>query len=56
MEELSHKDRSWTSSEFGRIIAGKINYELYRRNKEEWKQFSGKSNKIKNLLADIINE
>lgn len=54
MEELSYKDGSWITHEFGRIIAGKVNVQLYKRNQEEWKQFIGKSDKTKNLFADII--
>lgn len=54
MQELSYKDGSWTSNEFGRIIAGKVNVQLYKRNQEEWKQFIGKEDKTKNLFADII--
>ncbi|GLV36333.1 uncharacterized protein CBL_08827 [Carabus blaptoides fortunei] len=56
MDELSYKDASWTSAEFGRIIAGKINIQLYKRNKDEWKTFIGKSEKTKNMFADIIGE
>lgn len=54
MQELSYKDGAWTSNEFGRIIAGKVNVQLYKRNQEEWKQFIGKEDKTKNLFADII--
>lgn len=56
MDELSYKDASWTSAEFGRIIAGKLNIQLYKRNKDEWKTFMGKSEKTRNMFADIIGD
>lgn len=50
MEELSYKEGTWSNSEFGRIIAGKINLPLYKRNKEEWKNSQNKANKVQSLL------
>lgn len=35
IEELSHKDGLWANSEFGRIIANKINLALYKRSKDQ---------------------
>ncbi|XP_057660599.1 nucleolar protein 9 [Diorhabda carinulata] len=57
IEELSHKDASWVNSEFGKIISNKINYLLYKRNKEEWKNSLNKSkeNKKEQLLAKVLN-
>lgn len=37
MEELAEKDAAWSKSEFGKIIAGKVNLVLYKRDKEKWK-------------------
>lgn len=50
MDELSHKEGTWSNSEFGRIIAKKVRLSLYKRNKEEWKNSLSKEDKIKSLL------
>lgn len=54
MEELAYKDAAWSNSEHGKIIAGKVNLLLYKRNKEEWKNSGGSVNKAKELFADIL--
>ncbi|XP_018569686.1 nucleolar protein 9 [Anoplophora glabripennis] len=54
MDELSHKNASWSNSEHGKIIANKVNLLLYKRNKEDWKNSFNKSNKSAKILADIL--
>ncbi|RZC39239.1 hypothetical protein BDFB_004216 [Asbolus verrucosus] len=54
MEELAYKDASWSNSEYGKIIANKINLVLYKRNKEEWKSSLNTVNKVEDLFADIL--
>lgn len=54
MDELSVKDASWSTSDFGKIIAGKINLVLYKRNKEDWKNSLDKVDKREKILADIL--
>lgn len=53
MEELAHKDGAWSNSEYGRIIASKINLVLYKRNKEEWRNSFNSVNKLKEL-TDLL--
>lgn len=53
LDELSEKDAAWCNSEFGKIIAGKINFSLFKRNKETWKSNLSSSSKPKNLL-DVL--
>lgn len=43
LDEISYKDGLWSNTEYGRIIAGKINLVLYNRNKEEWKSWLNKT-------------
>uniref|UniRef100_A0A6P7FTK4 Nucleolar protein 9 n=1 Tax=Diabrotica virgifera virgifera TaxID=50390 RepID=A0A6P7FTK4_DIAVI len=56
MEELSHKDGSWVHSDFGKIIAQKVNFVTFKRNKEEWKNSlnKNKGNKDEQMLAEIL--
>ncbi|XP_018324930.2 nucleolar protein 9 [Agrilus planipennis] len=55
MNELSQKDASWSNSQFGRIIASRINLTLFKRNKEEWTSSLNKSkDKTKNCLIEIF--
>ncbi|CAH1114583.1 unnamed protein product [Psylliodes chrysocephalus] len=54
MEELSHKDGSWINSDFGKIIAQKINFVTFKRNKEEWKNSMNKGNKSEEILAELL--
>ncbi|ERL90018.1 nucleolar protein 9 [Dendroctonus ponderosae] len=37
MQELLHKEQLWCNSQFGKIIASKVNLALFKRNKETWK-------------------
>ncbi|EFA07079.1 nucleolar protein 9 [Tribolium castaneum] len=54
MEELVYKDGSWSSSQYGKIIANKINLALYKRNKEEWKNSLNTVKKAEKLFEDIL--
>lgn len=54
MEELSVKSGTWSNSEYGRIIAGKINLVLFKRNKEQWKNSLNQIDKSEKILADIL--
>nr|XP_023015170.1 nucleolar protein 9 isoform X1 [Leptinotarsa decemlineata]XP_023015171.1 nucleolar protein 9 isoform X2 [Leptinotarsa decemlineata] len=54
MEELSHKEGAWANSDFGKIIAGKINLFLFKRNKEEWKNSVFKVKDGDEFLKDIL--
>lgn len=54
MDELSHKDASWSNSEHGKIIANKVNLSLFKRNREDWKNSFNKPNKNAKILADIL--
>ncbi|KAF5290920.1 hypothetical protein FQR65_LT11502 [Abscondita terminalis] len=59
MNELSHKDGVWSNTQFGKIIASKINLELYKRNKDDWNNFVAKKDSkvnVKELFADIVGE
>lgn len=63
MNELAYKDGAWSNSDYGRIIAGKVNLMLYKRNKDDWQNFivnkksaydkTTKDN-IKEVFADIL--
>ncbi|CAH1116784.1 unnamed protein product [Phaedon cochleariae] len=53
MEELSYKEGSWSNSEYGKIIAGKVNIVLFKRNKEDWKNFLNNT-KTDKILAEIL--
>lgn len=50
MDELCHKEGAWVNSEFGRIVANKVNLMLYKRNKDDWKNYLNKTNKVESLL------
>ncbi|XP_044264498.1 nucleolar protein 9 [Tribolium madens] len=54
MEELVYKDGSWSSSQYGKIIANKINLALYKRNKDEWKNSFNIVKKAEKLFEDIL--
>lgn len=54
MDELCHKEAGWSNTEFGKIIAGKLNISLYKRNKDQWVASLNKVDKTKELFADII--
>ncbi|KAL1501660.1 hypothetical protein ABEB36_006952 [Hypothenemus hampei] len=55
MEELAHKEGSWSNTEFGRIIAAKLNLVLFKRNKENWKIDLNKSkHKPEEILAEVL--
>ncbi|XP_017780730.1 PREDICTED: nucleolar protein 9 [Nicrophorus vespilloides] len=55
MNELSSKDAAWSNSQFGKIIAFKVNLLLYKRNREEWKINCGKPAKTKkDLVKDVL--
>lgn len=54
MEELAHKDGSWSNTDCGRIIAAKINLVLFKRNKENWKGSIVKNTKPEDVLADVL--
>lgn len=56
MTELSHKDAAWSNSEFGRIIASKINLYVYKRSVEKWKDSLNAVSKKKALFSDILGE
>lgn len=53
MDELSCRDSKWLNSEYGTIIASKVNLPLYKRNKSEWKNYLNKGNKVETLLKII---
>lgn len=50
MDELSHKDGAWANTEFGRIVANKVNLALYKRNREDWKNHLNRGSKVESLL------
>ncbi|XP_050307325.1 nucleolar protein 9 [Anthonomus grandis grandis] len=54
MEELGHKDGAWSNSEYGKIIAGKVNLVMFKRNKENWKNSYGKEAKPEKMLEAIL--
>lgn len=54
MEELAHREGSWSNSECGKIIASKINLALFKRNKENWKNSFNKVVKPEEVLADVL--
>lgn len=51
MDELVHKDGTWANSEYGRIVANKVNLQVYKRNKEDWKNYLNKNSKVDSLLS-----
>ncbi|KAG5894945.1 hypothetical protein JTB14_023294 [Gonioctena quinquepunctata] len=54
MEELSHKEGAWANSDYGKIISGKVNLLLFKRNKDEWKNSLNKVNNSDKFLEDIL--
>nr|CAI5862467.1 unnamed protein product [Callosobruchus analis] len=54
MEELSKKDASWTNTQFGQIIANKVNLALFKRSREDWKNSLNKVDKTEKILNDIL--
>ncbi|XP_066249422.1 nucleolar protein 9 [Euwallacea similis] len=54
MEELAYKEGSWSNTDFGRIIASKINLVLYKRSKEMWKNAVNNTAKPEKALADVL--
>lgn len=53
MEELS-KLEGKLSTNCGRIIANKINLDLFKRNREQWKSSLDRAETTKGLFSDII--
>lgn len=54
MNELSEKDAAWSRNDFGKIIAGKVNLMLYKRNQENWKNSLNKVEKTDKVMAKIL--
>ncbi|CAH0550818.1 unnamed protein product [Brassicogethes aeneus] len=55
MDELLYKDGAWSNSDHGKIISNKINFILYKRSKEEWKNNLNKTtDKTKEMFADVL--
>lgn len=54
MEELSRKDGTWANTEYGRIVANKLNLPLYKRSKEDWKNHLNKSSSKVDSLLKIL--
>lgn len=50
MDELCDKEGGWINSEYGKIVAKKVKLSLYKRNKEDWKNYLTKDNKVESLL------
>lgn len=54
MDELTEKEAAWSRSDFGKIIAGKVNLMLYKRNRDNWKNSLDKVEKNDKVLEKIL--